>query len=102
MEIIVRGAHASLAVVGEVDVTSIDRLRAVVGMITDLPGIQHLEVDARRIGFVDSAGLRGLLLTRADAQLAGVSWWVTSSSPALRRLLELAGICELLTVPDVN
>ena len=94
--------EASLAIVGEVDVASIDRLRAVAGMITDVPGIQHLVLDARCIGFVDSAGLRGLLLTRADAELAGVTWCVATPSPALRRLLELAGISELLTDPDVN
>lgn len=102
LEIVLRGANASVAVVGELDLASSERLRAVVGAITDVPGIRQVQVVGRGIEFVDSAGLRGLLLSRADARLAGVAWFLDSPSAALRRLLELAGVPELLSDPAVN
>jgi anti-anti-sigma factor len=102
LELVVHGANASVAVVGELDLASSGRLRAVVGAITDVPGIRQVQIDGRRIGFVDSAGLRGLLLSRADARVAGVMWSLECPSPALRRLLELAEVPELLSDPAVN
>jgi anti-anti-sigma factor len=103
IELVLRGADASLAVVGELDLAATERLRAVVGAITDVPGILQLRIDGRGIEFVDSAGLRALLLSRADAELAGVSWCLDAPSQALRRLLELAGAApDLLSDPAVN
>jgi anti-anti-sigma factor len=102
LELVVHGATASVAVVGELDVASSERLRAVVGAIIDVPGIRQVQIDGRGIDFVDSAGLRALLLSRADARVAGVMWSLDCPSPALRRLLELAGVPGLLSDPAVN
>jgi anti-sigma B factor antagonist len=102
MTLVVRGATVSMAIAGEVDVAVSERMRAVIGALTDVPGILHVDIDCREVTFVDSAGLRALLLARADAQLAGASWYFASSSPALRRLLDLAGAPELLADPAIN
>ena len=84
LTLVVRGATATMAVSGELDAAATERLRAVVGAISDVPGIVNIEIDGRDITFVDPAGLRALLLTRVDAQLAGVSWnlAVVVDSPA--------------------
>ena len=102
IELAVRGVDASMALLGELDVASATRLRAVVGAIIDVPGILQLRIDGRGIDVVDSAGLRGLLLARADTKRAGVSWSLDAASPALRRLLDLAGSPDLLSDPAVN
>ena len=102
IEVAVRGVDASLALLGELDVASAARLRAVVGAIIDVPGILQVRVDGRGIDFVDSAGLRGLLLARADTKRAGVSWSLDAASPAVRRLLDLAGSPDLLSDRAVN
>ena len=102
LTLVVRRATATMAVSGELDAAAADRLRAVVGAISDVPGIVNIEIDGRDVTFVDPAGLRALLLTRVDAQLAGVSWNLASSSTALRRLLDLAGVPEALADPALN
>ena len=102
LTLVVRRATATMAVSGELDAAAADRLRAVVGAISDVPGIVNLEIDGRDVTFVDPAGLRALLLTRVDAQLAGVSWNLASSSTALSRLLDLAEAPEALADPALN
>ena len=102
LTLVVRGATATMAVSGELDAAATERLRAVIGAISDVPGIVNIEIDGRDITFVDPAGLRALLLTRVDAQLAGVSWNLVSSSTALRRLLDLAGAPEMSADPALN
>jgi anti-anti-sigma factor len=98
----IRGAAATMALSGELDVAATERLRAVVGAISDVPGIVKIDIDGRDLRFVDPAGLRALLLTRVDAELAGVSWNLASCSTALRRLLDLAGAPEVLADPALN
>ena len=100
--LVVRGSTATIALIGELDAAATERLRAFIGAISDVPGLVNIEIEGRDITFVDPAGLRALLLTRVDAQLAGVSWNLASSSRALRRLLDLAGALEVLADPAVN
>jgi anti-anti-sigma factor len=102
IELVVHGIDASLAFVGELDVVSAARLQAVVRAVIDMPGVLQLRIDGRGVEFVDSAGLCGLLLSRADARLAGRSWRLDALSPALQRLLDLAGSPGLLSDPAVN
>ena len=102
LTLVVRGATVTMAVSGELDAAATERLRALVGAISDVPGIVNIEIEGRDITFVDPAGLRALLLTRVDAQLAGVSWNLASTSTRLRRLLDLAGAPEVLADPAVN
>ncbi len=102
LTLVVRGATATMTVSGELDAAATGRLRAVIGAISDVPGIVNIEIDGRDITFVDPAGLRALLLTQVDAQLAGVSWNLAASSTALRRLLDLARAPEMSADPALN
>jgi anti-anti-sigma factor len=54
-----------------------------------------LVLDAGRLGFVDSGGLRALIQGRRVADRAGASFVIENASPALHRLLELTGIDHL-------
>ena len=66
------------------------------------PGVGRIEIDGRGIDFVDSTGLGALLMSRTDAQLAGVSWFIGPASVSLRRMLDLAGLGGMLADPAVN
>jgi anti-sigma B factor antagonist len=55
-----------------------------------------ITVDA--LEFIDSSGLLALLRARDAAVEAGVAFHVSDPSPALRRLVEVTGVKDLL--PD--
>ncbi|MET0145653.1 MAG: STAS domain-containing protein [Ilumatobacteraceae bacterium] len=100
--VLLRDHVAAIAVSGELDLASVARFRDVITSVLDIHGISALEVDASGVRFVDSMGLRSILLSRADAMIAGASWRLVAASPALDRLLDLAGAGGLLAVPDAN
>lgn len=102
VEVALRDGGAVVSVGGELDVATVGRYRAVVAAIIEVPGVARIEIDGRRIDFVDSVGLGGLLISRTDAELAGVSWFIGPSSASLRRLLGLAGLGGVLADPAVN
>jgi anti-anti-sigma factor len=55
-----------------------------------------MAIDARGLTFVDSSGLRSLLLARDAAIQAGVSFHIREASPMLRSLAERTGLGRLL------
>jgi anti-anti-sigma factor len=57
-----------------------------------------IELDAGALSFIDSAGVRVVLLGLAAADDRGVAFSLAEVSPAIRRILEIAGAGELL--PD--
>jgi anti-sigma B factor antagonist len=58
-------------------------------------------VDLGEVSFVDSAGLRSLLVARAEREASGSRLSVRRSSGAVRRVMRLAGITHLFACePD--
>jgi anti-sigma B factor antagonist len=55
-----------------------------------------IAIDSHGVGFIDSSGLRSLLLARAAAEQAGVAFRISQPSPAVRRMVERTGIHALL------
>ena len=62
-------------------------------------GFVDVAVDGSGLSFVDSAGLRTLVLARRDTAARGGSLWLRTPSPALERLLELSGLTDLFVDP---
>jgi anti-anti-sigma factor len=90
------GGRAVVALVGELDLHGSDRLTAeVAGALGDQ--VEVLDLDARGLRFVDSAGLRALLLARGEAERKGVSFQLSEVTAPVRRVIDLAGLTDLLT-----
>lgn len=60
-----------------------------------MAGMRELVLDAGRLGFVDSGGLRALIVGRRIAEQAGAAFVIENPTAALHRLLELTGIDHL-------
>jgi anti-anti-sigma factor len=56
-----------------------------------------LTIHAGGLEFIDSSGLQALLRARDAATEAGVAFRVSDPSPAVRRILDLFGVEDLLT-----
>jgi len=86
-----------VALGGELDgLVGDDLARAVRAAIAVVPPT-HVRIDVADVTFVDSAGLRSLLSALAALQGAHASFEIERMRPALRRLITLNGLEELLS-----
>lgn len=93
------GTGAVIELVGELDLHEAKRLEAAMSDVLADP-IVVVDVDARQLTFIDSAGIRSILLARADADSRGITFRLSGVSPAVQRILEIAGAEELMDDGD--
>jgi anti-anti-sigma factor len=83
-----------LAIGGELDLASAAQFERQLGELCALGG--ELVVDLSGLAFVDSAGIRLLLEARHRARHRGGSLIVLGASGHVRRVLEVAGVLDIL------
>jgi anti-anti-sigma factor len=86
---------ATITLEGEFDMTGTERFWA---FVTEAlaAGPRLITVQGSGLEFIDSSGLVALIRARDAAVEAGVGFRVSDPSPAVRRLVELTGIMDLL------
>ena len=86
------GATAVVELEGELDLHGVGILTAAVGDLLGEPPPRSIAVDAARLTFIDSAGLRALLVAQRDAEAAGAVLGLVNSSPPVDRVLGMTGL----------
>lgn len=89
------GATATLQAAGELDIYTSGRLLAVTEQLCERE-LNEIVVRGDELSFVDSAGLRALVLAHDRASLQGIDLRVGSASDALGKVLTMTGLDELL------
>jgi anti-anti-sigma factor len=89
------GLRVVVELVGELDLHGSDRLAVEVQQALSQP-VELLELDATRLTFADSAGLRAVLLARTEAESRGAAFRIAAVSPPVGRVIEIAGLGDLL------
>jgi len=86
----------TIILVGEFDMSGTKRFWA---FVSEALGAhpKAVAIDAGGLEFIDSSGLQALLRARDAATAAGVAFRVSDPSPAVRRILALFGVEDLLT-----
>jgi anti-sigma B factor antagonist len=80
-----------IIVEGELDMNGTDWFTAcVTAALENQP--RSIAIDARGLTFMDSSGLRSMLIARAAAEEAGVPFRITQPSPAVRHMVERTGL----------
>jgi anti-anti-sigma factor len=93
------GDRAVVEIEGELDDAGAGRLAAEVQSM--LAGrVEVLEIDAGGLTFVDSAGLRALVLARAAAEDAGTNFRISAISEPIARVMEISGLSEVLLAAE--
>jgi anti-sigma B factor antagonist len=88
----------TLVIEGELDASTVAPVEAAVDELLAVPE-PLVRVDARRVTFIDSQGIRALLVAHERAERDGVALVVEPASPVVQRLLRLAGVPWLLDRP---
>jgi anti-sigma B factor antagonist len=87
-----RTDHVRVVVTGELDLYREAELRALVVSLLAQGTPQRLVLDLGGVQFLDSAGLRGLLVCRDRARAADVGFSLAVTPGPVTRLLDLAGV----------
>lgn len=85
---------------GEIDAATADQLQndlleAI--SATSSSAASSVAVDLASVNFMDSSGLRAMIIAMNAAEEAGVSLRIVATTPAVDRLLEITGLTERLT-----
>jgi anti-anti-sigma factor len=84
--------RSKVSVAGELDAASAGELEEALSA-QSLAGTM-IELDLGEVSFIDSSGLRALLVAQQAATDAGGSLVLVATTPAVDRLLELTGLNE--------
>ncbi|WP_127499520.1 STAS domain-containing protein [Actinoplanes solisilvae] len=89
------GSLVTVRLRGEVDVLTVDRVR---GALAEALQAQPHEivVDLSGLVFIDSTGLGALIFGFQRARDTGVRFRLAKASPAVRQVLQLSGVLEVV------
>jgi anti-sigma B factor antagonist len=87
-----------LSVAGEVDIATAPTLHAALEH-PDLDGVQHILVDLSDTSFLESSGLRVLLMASQRTSRRG-SLSIVCPSTSVRRVFELTGLAGVLALHE--
>jgi anti-sigma B factor antagonist len=87
----------TLVVSGEIDLDTNDQLSAALRDVVTLPRV-HLDLTS--VEYMDSTGLRALLVARDEIEQHGGRLHITRASNIVHRLIEITGLAELLLEPN--
>lgn len=86
---------ATVALHGEIDVLTVDQLRAALAEALALHP-HDLVVELGELTFIDSTGLGALIAGFQRARNAGVRFRLAHPTPAVRQILVLSGLLEVV------
>ncbi|MEY2449585.1 MAG: hypothetical protein QOH79_3061 [Acidimicrobiaceae bacterium] len=93
---VVHDDRARVEITGELDINSAPRLIATLHDVAQ-PPVRHVDLDSRGVTFLDSTGLRALIVARNEATHLGVDLALVEPSPAVNRVIQMTGLAGLLT-----
>lgn len=84
---------------GEVDMATAPRLNTTFEAIIE-SGASRVLVELENVSFLDSSGIRSLLLARKHLEEIGATLVIDGMSDSIRHVLEIAGVLDQLANPD--
>ena len=92
---------ATVAANGELDIhTSVELERVLLQLVDDQ--VKHVTVDLEGVTFIDSAGLRALVVGHNALEQGGGTLQLQNPSPMASRLLSITGLNDLFGVEDTT
>jgi len=93
------GDRIDVIVAGDVDSSTSQQLETLLSELADPTITVHVVVDLAGVGFIDSAGLRALIVAQRVIEAAGSRLTVGMASAPVTRLLEMTGLVDRFFLP---
>ena len=91
------GDDVRLIVSGEVDLES---SRSLSEALSEVVSSRQVSLDLTGVGYMDSTGLRTILVAKEELERAGGNLNVVAASNIVNRLIQISGVSELLGQPE--
>jgi anti-anti-sigma factor len=92
----------SIAVLGEIDLATVESLEGAINNVFDMEG-KDLVVDLKGSSFMDSTGLKALVMAHRRFDAAGRGFALAVSGGPVSRLIDLSGLSSSIrTVESVE
>ena len=88
---------ATVAVIGEVDLSTTPGLHSAIARALATPGVDAIVIDLSECSFLDSSGISELLKGRRTCDDTGVAYTVRGAQGIVLRVLEMSGVWAHLT-----
>ncbi len=90
--------RAVITVAGEMDRDNCGDIRVAVGEVLYRDGLERISINLSRLTFLDSSGIRELLLCRRDARLCGCELDLVDVHPHVHQVLDVSGLLAEFSV----
>jgi anti-sigma B factor antagonist len=87
---------AVMHVAGELDMTTAEQLTQEARRLMRIDGARKLQVDLSGVSFLDSSGIKALLLCRREYAERGGEFGVFGAQPLALKVLTVAGVASIL------
>lgn len=91
------GAAVVVTVHGEIDLATHDKLATALHRAA-APPAREIVVDLSDVGFLDSSGVRTLVVGWRQAESQGISFGLRKPRPVVLKVLRLTGVDQALTI----
>ena len=88
-----------IALTGEIDVSNAHQVFNCTDHYLNEPQIVHVTADLADLTFIDSCGLRALLLSRRHADQLDKTFRIQNQSEHIAKVIEVTGLAEYLNDP---
>ncbi|MDR6317182.1 STAS domain-containing protein [Actinoplanes couchii] len=88
------GSVVVIAITGEMDRDNCAEARVAVGEVLYRDTPDRIDLDLSQVTFLDSAGIRSLLLCRHDARSRGCELSITAVHPHVHQVLAITGLLD--------
>lgn len=92
--------HVTVAVRGELDLATVGEFQAALERTWETPE-RPVVVDLSELRFIDSTGLRAVLLFHKRARESGREYRLTGADTNVRRTLEISGLDQVFVIEEL-
>lgn len=94
----VRGPIANIILSGGIDYSTQDEFREANNRAVSAKHVREIHIDFADVAFIDSSGIRALLILQKQADEKGISLVVFNCSKTIREIFEIGGFDGMFTI----
>ncbi len=94
----VRGSIAKIILSGGIDYSTQEEFREANHKAMSAKHVREIHIDFTNVSFMDSSGIRALLILQKQAEEKGISLVVFNCSKSIREIFEIGGFDRMFTM----